>query len=450
MTVKCNLKIPSFPMESSIQMLLDQEEIEISLREKIRILRILRKLNKLRAGHPIALFLNDYNVGVGASGGSKRILEIIHGTQFSGLKLLLTFTNRLKLKIKIQSENFIILEIPKSLPHLMGERLLCDTGNISVDDIAATIFCDRNKILAYVLDKISTEISHVILEHPYMAPVLHKIRSLNRSVTAIYNSHNVESDMKSVMLEEGENANRDILVDIVHATEKYAASTSAIVNCVTEDDCVKMEHIYGLPQRPHLLINGARIIENVLPRKWPGHRACQLVFVGSAHGPNYTAMVEILTSTEWKMRPEYHLHIVGSVCSHLGEFAAHNVTLYGVLSDIEKDNVLSLADIALNPITKGGGSSLKVGEYLSHALPVVTTSEGVRGFDLKDGISVLNGSMTSQFFEAIDRLSRDQDLYELISRGGLAFAKENLSWENVTKKLSEQLSKRYISTPTEG
>jgi len=60
-----------------------------------------------------------------------------------------------------------------------------------------------------------------------------------------------------------------------------------------------------------------------------------------------------------------------------------NVTTAGFVDDLF--SVLNVADVAVVPISHGGGTKTKVYDYVTLGLPMVTTSKGIEGIDLVDG-----------------------------------------------------------------
>jgi glycosyltransferase involved in cell wall biosynthesis len=106
------------------------------------------------------------------------------------------------------------------------------------------------------------------------------------------------------------------------------------------------------------------------------------LFIGSAHGPNIEAGRSLVSAAA-------HLHdieflLVGRHSTQLGRVPrrAGNVHLLGEVTDAHLELLLGGADVALNPMTTGGGSNLKLLTYLAAGLPVVTTSVGARGLDV--------------------------------------------------------------------
>src|SRR5439155_1549071 len=78
--------------------------------------------------------------------------------------------------------------------------------------------------------------------------------------------------------------------------------------------------------------------------------------------------------------PGWTFLVVGSVGRPAD--SAGRVRVTGAVDDVLP--FLRAADVALNPMTEGGGVNLKVPEYLAMGLPVVTTRFGMRGLDIAD------------------------------------------------------------------
>jgi len=57
-----------------------------------------------------------------------------------------------------------------------------------------------------------------------------------------------------------------------------------------------------------------------------------------------------------------------------------NVTLWGVVDENTKSAVLQSCALAINPMQAGGGSNVKVADYLANGLFVISTEWGLRGY----------------------------------------------------------------------
>jgi glycosyltransferase involved in cell wall biosynthesis len=73
------------------------------------------------------------------------------------------------------------------------------------------------------------------------------------------------------------------------------------------------------------------------------------------------------------------LLLVGKAAPDSWHHTSGAVRRLGYVEDLSR--VLAASDVALNPVTFGSGSNLKLPEYLAAGLPVVTTPIGMRGFE---------------------------------------------------------------------
>ncbi|WP_458207720.1 glycosyltransferase family 4 protein [Haladaptatus sp. NG-SE-30] len=73
-------------------------------------------------------------------------------------------------------------------------------------------------------------------------------------------------------------------------------------------------------------------------------------------------------------------------------------------------DALSLADVAICPLTLGSGTKLKMMDYLAAGLPIVTTHVGAQGIKLEDSESALIRDSRSGFVDGIQTLRDDPAL----------------------------------------
>ena len=84
------------------------------------------------------------------------------------------------------------------------------------------------------------------------------------------------------------------------------------------------------------------------------------------------------------------------------------VTVTGTVPDVRPYLGRSVAAVA--PILSGGGTRLKILEAMAAGRPVVSTSKGAEGLDLRPGIDLLIADDARGFAECCVRLIRDPDL----------------------------------------
>ena len=108
------------------------------------------------------------------------------------------------------------------------------------------------------------------------------------------------------------------------------------------------------------------------------------LFIASWHEPNVIA-AEALVELALDVSSVQFL-IVGSVGMALQpRRLPDNVELMGTVSPEFKQAVLGVADVALNPVTTGSGTNIKMLDYFAAGVPVVSTRFGARGLGIRSG-----------------------------------------------------------------
>ncbi|USZ69749.1 glycosyltransferase family 4 protein (plasmid) [Halorussus salilacus] len=131
-----------------------------------------------------------------------------------------------------------------------------------------------------------------------------------------------------------------------------------------------------------------------------------------------------------------------------------NVHTPGFVDDLP--GTLSLADIAICPLTLGSGTKLKMLDYLAAGLPIVTTEVGAQGLPLEDGETALIRDSWNGFVEAIERLEASESLRDTLSSNAQVLGRE-YSWDSLLERydpvIAELLSTSEVeadtSTPNE-
>jgi glycosyltransferase involved in cell wall biosynthesis len=109
------------------------------------------------------------------------------------------------------------------------------------------------------------------------------------------------------------------------------------------------------------------------------------LFTASRYGPNREAFDYLLAFAreQGRLLAERGIHIlvVGSVVAEPVRFRSFTAT--GKVDVVEP--YFAAADAAINPISSGAGTNVKMCEFIAARLPIVTTSFGARGFRITDG-----------------------------------------------------------------
>ncbi len=169
-----------------------------------------------------------------------------------------------------------------------------------------------------------------------------------------------------------------------------------------------------------------------------------LLFVGNFHHPpNADAMLyfckEVLPKVQARI-PEVGLTIVGdSPPPEIKALANDRVTVTGYV--IETEPYITAHRISVAPLRYGAGMKGKIGEALSHGLPVVTTTIGGEGMGLTDGEQVLIADEAQGMADKICRLYQDQGLWQKLAVNGKTYIEDHFGFTAVTRITTSVLEK---------
>jgi len=101
---------------------------------------------------------------------------------------------------------------------------------------------------------------------------------------------------------------------------------------------------------------------------------------------------------------------------------------------------LKAADVAIVPLRQGGGTRMKILDYFAAAIPVVSTSKGVEGLELRDGDQVWIRDGAEAFAEAIADLLRNPERARALGGAGRRYA-EQRDWLAIARRYADLFSR---------
>ncbi|MEY2568028.1 MAG: polysaccharide biosynthesis protein PslH [Actinomycetota bacterium] len=170
------------------------------------------------------------------------------------------------------------------------------------------------------------------------------------------------------------------------------------------------------------------------PKRW------DLVFVGNlSYGPNVDA-VTWLCREVMPLLPDARVVLVGrdpdAAVTALAEPGRVDVT--GTVDDVTP--YYAASKVAVVPLRTGGGTSVKLIEAMAAGLPVVTTTVGARGIDVRAGEHVLVADAAVGFAAAAGRLLDDDEAAQRMGGAGRALVEQRYVLERVAADLAEHLT----------
>jgi glycosyltransferase involved in cell wall biosynthesis len=397
-------------------------------------------------GKPIRLLvLNDFPVAPGLGGGQARIRGLYRALPEGYEITLLCLGDAAEERVTRIDHRFVEIAVPKTIRH-RSDQDEGAIGAVSIADIVAGRHCLGNERLVRLVRAHAATADIVVFEHPYLAPLLGEIPA---EKPVVYSSGNVESEIKQDLLAGRRDCER--CISEVTAFESAVAERASLIAAVTASDAehfrrrcrdARVVHVAnGVDCSPAFsLLRFSRLKD-----RFGGRRvAC---FVGSAHPPNVEAAEFIIGVLAPKL-PDVWFLVVGSVCEAMRHAPAPpNVLMAGVVTREEKDVLQHLADVGINPVISGGGSSLKVPDALAAGLPLLSTPFGARGFDT-DGEQGVVLAELPDFPEALRALLDGPDELRRLSRRAIRHARRELDWQVLAGAYSREL--RRLSRPATG
>jgi len=162
-----------------------------------------------------------------------------------------------------------------------------------------------------------------------------------------------------------------------------------------------------------------------------------VVFVGNLGYPPNREAIQLLSSViAPKVLNEINdakFLVVGKIRNKM---QMSGLTFTGFVENIS--DILSISDVAVAPLFQGSGTRLKILEYFSCSLPVVSTSIGAEGLNVKNGVNIFVEDDLENFALRIIELLKNRHLS--VSMG--AAAKElaaTYDWNKIARKLENGL-----------
>lgn len=141
--------------------------------------------------------------------------------------------------------------------------------------------------------------------------------------------------------------------------------------------------------------------------------------------------------------PELRVLIVGK--SPVAEVLAYGdrpgVTVTGGVADVRP--YYRQAWLQIVPLRIGGGTRLKIPESMAMGTPVVSTSIGAQGLDLRHGHDLLLADTPEAFVEETARALGDPSLRLHLEREGSLTVNARLSWPMLGQQLSDSYAKTF-------
>lgn len=110
-----------------------------------------------------------------------------------------------------------------------------------------------------------------------------------------------------------------------------------------------------------------------------------------------------------------------------------NVTFTGVVENVAE--LLALSDVAIAPLLHGSGTRLKILEYFSCSLPVVSTTVGVEGLGVENGVHALIEDNIDEFAIKVTKLLKNKALSTRLGKAARELVVNRYNWKRIARQL---------------
>lgn len=289
----------------------------------------------------------------------------------------------------------------------------------------------------------------VLASHPTGIIIIKLMILLSREkISLIYDAHNVESEFtKEIFTNNNQYSKVEqfIIPFYVKILETIACKYLVDhITSVSRDDRDVFIKKYKLDKnKVSVLPSGCHISNSIskkekkdIKKKMGIDPSCKvIIFHGSySHPPNEEA---------FKLIKEYiapKFENVNNVLFLLGGsgtpvFETSNIRSIGFIDNLSE--FLSVADIAIVPLKKGGGTKLKLLDYLGAGLAIVTTKKGIEGIEAKNDQHVLvTDFIDDDFITSIKYLVENENERRKISNNARKLAEDKYDWNTIGKNLN--------------
>jgi glycosyltransferase involved in cell wall biosynthesis len=160
-----------------------------------------------------------------------------------------------------------------------------------------------------------------------------------------------------------------------------------------------------------------------------------LIFTGSfQYLPNYRAMNWFLS----EIYPQIKSEVLDVSLTITGDHADlplpedSDVNLTGYVDDVQ--SLIARSWISIAPILSGGGTRLKILEAMALGTPVVATTKGVEGIEVRSGEHVLVADTPQAFVESIILLLKEPGLRNRLVENAFQLVRKKYDWAVVMPK----------------
>lgn len=302
-----------------------------------------------------------------------------------------------------------------------------------------SFFADLNPTYYYSIFRIIEREKPDIIQiaFPYGIFSAKLINALKWRAKIVYDAHNVEADMTKIYINNPNTPfpKKLVIASMVPLLERLAVSSADHIVTVSESDRQRFIERYGIPEDKITTIPiGVTLPDLQMIKRRKENSEITILFHGSYnYFPNKEAVNVILN----KIAPEItkkHKNVIFILAGKdMPKFKKQNVISLGYIENLSE--LISLCDIAIVPITHGGGVRVKILDYMAFGKPIVTTRKGIEGIEAENGKHAIITDDINELIYGIEYLIERRNEREKLGRNARKLAEEKYNLEKIGKKV---------------
>ena len=158
---------------------------------------------------------------------------------------------------------------------------------------------------------------------------------------------------------------------------------------------------------------------------WPPNAEGVLWFAQEIWPSIHAQQPNLIFTIVGKNPPEYLTQLHGT----------NGIEVLGFVPEVE--TILAETAVFVVPLRAGGGMRVKILDTWCWALPIVSTSIGAEGIDLRDGENILIADTPEAFSAAVLRAANDTALNQQLRTNGRQWVEEKYNWKTIYRAWDE-------------
>ena len=307
-------------------------------------------------------------------------------------------------------------------------------------------FSFKELVILYKIVKAEVRNRNLVLQSEYLYSVapLYVLKKLF-NIPLIITEHNVESKLSF------EINNNKHYYNILKYIERFFLSRCDYIVCVSETDRNVLQNEYAISEKkivvspnatniPRINQNIQEEISEIKGRFGIEDNTYLVLFVGTLnYAPNKKAVKiikEKICPVVKANTPNVKFLIIGKGVKPKVE---GDIIFTGVVGEI--DPYIQMSDVAIAPLVQGGGTRLKILEYMAFSKPVVSTSKGAEGLEIIDNENILISDDWGIFSEKIIELLNNLEKREKLGKNARMLVEKKYTWTITCEKYVEVYKK---------